>query len=276
MTQVDCPISPPFSNAAEAAEASRSTREASARRIEGAVTPTMPSPAALRHAAVGSHLGMRCRFLCIAGVEWKLRRKKSERADGAADGGESGESGADMQGTLVLANPVSSSRVSPRQGKEFGRFVSNPGLTGSPIRVHRPVSRHAVNVTTGPLRTTWQKMASVTPSSQCSVRYSTMYTYDVLRGLYFPQLAHGPESRADLDCIAPSPPQPSCRVLSVFHTKFLTTRVRGGCLLGLSGGELETNKKEGCPLTSPPPSSPLHPTHADLHMHIVRPYLEGV
>ncbi len=125
--------------------------------------------------------------------------------------------------------PVSSSRVSPRQGKEFGRFVSDPGLAGSPIRVHsrRPVSRHAVNVTTGPLRAS---LARDGLASRCSV----VWRIHLLRGSYILSKSTAitrPGSCADLDCIAPSPPQPSCRVLSVgFHTKFLTTRVRGGCL----------------------------------------------
>lgn len=58
-------------------------------------------------------------------------------------------------GTLALAN---STRRHPAAGCHLVRvkssvaFVSDPGMTGSPIRVHRPVSRHAANVTTGPLR----------------------------------------------------------------------------------------------------------------------------
>lgn len=86
----------------------------------------MPSPAALNHAAVGSHVGMRCSRLCTC-VEWKFRREKSNEKGRGPRTVESGESGADMQGTWnigvgKLHAPASSSRVSPRQGKELGRF----------------------------------------------------------------------------------------------------------------------------------------------------------
>ena len=159
MTQARCPISPPFSSAAEAAEASRSTREASARQMADWWSSHHALPgrsAPCGRGSVGSHLGMRCSRLLLA----SNGNYGGNRATGAADGGASGESGADMQGTWNIGvgkthAPASSSRVLPRQGKEFGRFVSDPGMTGSPIRVHCPVSRHAVNVTTGPLRALW-------------------------------------------------------------------------------------------------------------------------